>query len=79
MKEDTERVPLTERVPEHEQKFPNKNTANKCPVCEQNNHSEKQCLEHLKEKHTECKSNHCRNWFTVSNRGKTAFLTNRRT
>ena len=57
MKEDTERVPLTERVPEHEQKFPNKNTANKCPVCEQNNDSEKQCLEHLKEKHTECKSN----------------------
>ena len=53
MKEDTERVPLTEnRVPEHEQKF---NYANKCPVCEQKIESERECLEHLTENHTECK------------------------
>ena len=60
MKEDTERVPLTEeRVPLQEQKSSEQNViyANKCPVCEQNIEREKDCLEHLKEKHTECKSN----------------------
>ena len=54
MKEDTERVPLTEnRVPLSEQKS---YYANKCPVCEHKIESEKECLEHLKENHTEGKS-----------------------
>ena len=55
MKEDTERVPLTEnRVPLSEQKS---YYANKCPVCEHKIESEKECLEHLKENHTEGESN----------------------
>jgi len=57
MKEDTERVPLAEkRVPPNEQKS---YYANKCPVCEHKIESEKECLVHLKENHTESKFDRC--------------------